>query len=570
LECILRHWAKLCSFLSEAHLNWKMQSRDRSVSPPKPGPKAKAGGKEVPGGAILKAVPVIPTSLVTIGDEIGKGRFKKVHRGKHKKNDVVVLQYAKDESNTNELKILAHLSKPCAFVPEVYGVCNDRGMLIVVQELAVWGTLIGIIKSPDTSKNISPLHKLHFAKCVTSSMAHLQACRVVHADLSCRNVLVHRFEEDDPAASLLKVSDFGLSVLLPEGVEGECRRQPQPTRWCSPETIAECKLSYLSDVWTLGTVLWEMYSGGTAPWVKREKRADVAARLRDLAETGGAAEGGTDVSGDFPIQDGCPNVAHEAVLSCLKCDEKSRPTFVQLADVLTSIIERLESGDAGDAPAPVRIPSPVVQARTLPQETVIRVIEESDDEEDALPWNLDEDEDDADETTPVNFKSLKDVLKTPNAIYTFGEQTMKLLFLEMDAARAREEYLMDMVKKLQDRDAKSLLPGPRKPKAVPARLRSRQRLTSSTDRLSSVAPSVTRPRSLPRGHWTLWTFVGASLRRQDFAGEDDAWSAFDETTSHPCMLRDPSGAEAAARAWISSYFKLAPLIAAPHVSAMWA
>jgi len=61
-------------------------------------------------------------------------------------------------------------------------------------------------------------------------------------------------------------------------------------------------------------------------------------------------------------------------------------------------------------------------------------------------------------------------------------------------------------------------------------------------------------------HWTLWSFEGGALRRQDFPTEDSAWAALDANTMHPCMLRDPSGAEAAARSWVSSYFKVATAI----------
>merc|ERR1719478_1228104 len=61
------------------------------------------------------------------------------------------------------------------------------------------------------------------------------------------------------------------------------------------------------------------------------------------------------------------------------------------------------------------------------------------------------------------------------------------------------------------------------------------------------------------GMWTLWSFIGPALRRQDFASEVDAWAAWNAVPqAQPCMLRDPSGAEVAARAWVSSYFKLVP------------
>merc|ERR1712063_235773 len=106
---------------------------------------------------------------------------------------------------------------------------------------------------------------------------------IVHADLSCRNILVH-FLNSEPKNIVIKIIEFGLSVVLPEDSESECRRQPRAVRWCAPETIAKSKLSLKSDVWAYGTTLWELFSHGAVPWGSIEKRSDVADRLLALAQ----------------------------------------------------------------------------------------------------------------------------------------------------------------------------------------------------------------------------------------------------------------------------------------------
>lgn len=64
--------------------------------------------------------------------------------------------------------------------------------------------------------------------------------------------------------------------------------------------------------------------------------------------------------------------------------------------------------------------------------------------------------------------------------------------------------------------------------------------------------------------WTLWSVLrkpeialdAFSIRRQDFASEADARAAFNVVVSHPCILRDPHGAEIATHAWNASYYQL--------------
>merc|ERR1719221_519316 len=134
-------------------------------------------------------------------------------------------------------------------------------------------------------------------------MAFLASHRIVHADLSARNVLLLQLGEA-PSSVAVKITDFGLSLILEEGVSFVECKQPMATRWCAPETIASQRLSHRSDAWALGATLWEVFAHGESPWPRRPKRAD-----------------------DFPRSGGCSPPVHEAILSCLQADEQARPSF---------------------------------------------------------------------------------------------------------------------------------------------------------------------------------------------------------------------------------------------------
>ena len=61
------------------------------------------------------------------------------------------------------------------------------------------------------SKVYSPAHGLRAAQQISVGMRGLQAARVVHADLSCRNVLVSKLT---PEHIEVKITDFGLSAII--------------------------------------------------------------------------------------------------------------------------------------------------------------------------------------------------------------------------------------------------------------------------------------------------------------------------------------------------------------------
>jgi serine/threonine protein kinase len=145
--------------------------------------------------------------------------------------------------------------------------------------------------------------------------------------------------EDDPHALVAKMSDFGLAVVLDEGLKEQYLRQPQATRWCSPETVAYGKLSYQSDVWAFGATLWELFADGASPWVALEKRADVTSKLNSLAD-GGELTTGSDLSLDFPLSsEACPPAAYSILLSCLQVGEDARPTAAELAESLEIVFD---------------------------------------------------------------------------------------------------------------------------------------------------------------------------------------------------------------------------------------
>jgi len=491
----------------------------------------------------------LPLEALSIGSIIGKGRFKNVHRGILKSptndpstsssdKDIVVIRYAKGKAEcARELQVLSRLAElpgSSQFVPRLWGACDQGRDLIVVQERATFGSLKAVLLAEDErTPRITPAHGLRIAAQVSRAMSCLQSVRVVHADLSCRNVLACRVEED-PRSVEVKVTDFGLSVMLKEGVDFENRKQPQATRWCSPETVAFQKLSHRADAWSLGTLFWELFSGGKSPWVLMEKRTDVTARLKSLTEIA-QNEAAADVSGDFPAQEGYPSAAHAVLLSCLQVSEHPRPAFSALVDSFERIIMEQEN------------PSPVEEQVQEPVPSNVSLWTPSlQDSPEPTPT--------LSETAPPAQGSgfgTPSTSATPNAPLHFDGGRKLKYETKLAALLADQEARLG---RLADMAQVERLEGRFRPGWSAPGLPLRDFLTPLFANGQPQDPASAGIVAGGSGFWTLQSLIKPNfLRKQEFLDKADAWAAFVESADQrtSCKLRDPRGVDRASSSWLA-------------------
>jgi len=548
---------------------------------------------------------------LSIGEEIGKGRFKRVVEGTLRSSslgdecDVVVLQYVKS-GEKRELQVLTMLAKntsSCPFVPEIYGAIDEGPTMLIVQERAHWGSMKAALSGTD-GVHFTFEHKLHGSTQISRAMAFLESMRIVHADLSCRNILLCKYLQEDPSCTLVKVTDFGLAVVLKEGADSEIRKQPQATRWCAPETVAHSKFSHRSDVWSLGTTLWELFSGGAVPWVRWQRRSNVGARLRTLADI--AAKGGSEnISEDFPAPCDCNPAAHSAMLACLQVDERARPGFAQLVEDFALIVEEVigargggvsddelkaseevspaQAAEAGMGDLPDSILGCAVGLQADKNDELQNDVSAKGDPDrkarrqsgwetpstsatPTIPWPQSDGLEVALEplsgTMAATYaEALRELLHSPRVLELLGDkaglEALKEFLsapqtLELLASEAREDHLVEFIRErtpqasLEDDDAKQSCrtskqsPGPNPKDVGPLR-----------DVMVPLYPYGMPASSQKSGVWTLLSLVSPKmLRRRDFSDEADAWAAFHANGSSPCMLRDPCGTDVASRSWL--------------------
>lgn len=536
----------------------------QKASPQKPNAKEKVAASDKSRAALpafgraasitFEGAPIIPRNQLKIGEEIGKGRFKTAFKGTiadpeglGEGREVVVVRYAKKDEQRRELKALSMLAnkgdKATPYVPEIFGQCDERYEVFILEELAKFGSVKGAITDPVIRSQLSTGHLLRMSEQTAAGMAFLQSIRIIHADLSCRNLLLFNLTED-PNDTCVKVTDFGLAILLPEGATFVDRNQPHATRWCAPEIISHNRMSFPGEVWGFGATLWELFSFGVAPWVNVEKRTEVSDRLTQLGEHAIAtedAEGAVipDVSGEFPKQDNCPLKAHIALLSCLRVPMRSRASTAELARTFRSLADAAIAGEDID--------------------TISEIVEEP--PEDTFAEN---EENDEPSFTDDSISKIAPTAEVPSQADGFFAQCMKLKdFLESanildllgDAGSldAFKEFVQLRGEARNSEIGKHVTP---KWEAPSWEESAHTDQDASADPVTSVKTLRQRSRNSDpggeEGGWVLQSLVGDKVCRSNFKNQQQAWTAY-ETAARPgtpCMLRGPTGDEVAGQSWV--------------------
>ena len=176
-----------------------------------------------------------------------------------------------------------------------------------------------------------------------AGMQALAAEGLIHRDLAIRNLLVFGFDAEDVKKTLVKVSDFGLTVNGYTAMQKYVQDGPMPIRYLAPEALKKKKFSEKSDVWAFGVLAWELLTDGVVPYCEITRDDDVFARV----------VGGGKLS--RPTYDECPDLGDglwTVVEGCWAMLAKDRPTFAVLGVQLGQASSRgARAGGGGGAAA---------------------------------------------------------------------------------------------------------------------------------------------------------------------------------------------------------------------------
>jgi len=299
---------------------------------------------------------VVPEDLcgLELGPLIGSGGFGKVYRGIF---DEMVVAVKVTESSTekaikaaeSESAISRELNHPnlvktvrtSSWKKDVQMMTDGKNMkkeetlvMWMLQEFCDRGTLIDAVERGWLSHFRSIMSKPNMAsmymtlKEICDGMAYLHSNNIIHCDLNGRNVML-KFSPTDKRMFTAKICDFGLAHMcygeISANMFGTISHMP-------PELLMDGRLTFASDVWAFGVLMWEMFTG------ERAYQGKKAGNIIFVVTSG---------KGLIKLPEDAPGVYQEIFNMCQQASPEDRPTFEQLSGMFATALADEENQQAG-------------------------------------------------------------------------------------------------------------------------------------------------------------------------------------------------------------------------------
>jgi len=200
---------------------------------------------------------------------------------------------------------------------------NDEKFLVF--EYMTGGNLLDLLKKEGYNLDITDFFQM--AVGAVNGMHYLETKKFLHRDLAARNLLVQRLYN----SWNVKVSDFGLSRSSQDGIYVLSEKSALPARWTAPEVFQNRTFSVKSDIWSMGVVLWEIFTKGDNPYPT----------LLNTEVIDGVIKGER-----LTRPNSCPDEVWRIMNNCWNEDPSKRPSFLEIADQLTEVMTKIDDTDS--------------------------------------------------------------------------------------------------------------------------------------------------------------------------------------------------------------------------------
>lgn len=289
---------------------------------------ANTGEAPSPSAGSLSHNWMIDHSAISLGKTIGHSSFGMVNEGRLNGTKVAVKTIKREgkldekgedlEAFKKEAELNCQLRHPNIVL--FMGISIQPTEVCIVTELMARGNVHDLLVSPVRGKMVKLAwsRRLQWAIDTAQGMAYLHSLNppMIHRDLKTTNLLVDR-------GMNVKICDFGLSRYQ---ADDKIMSAVGTVQFAAPEVLRHEKYTEKADLFSFGTVLWELFT-----------RRTIFEGMPQLGVYKSVVEG------DMPeVGEKCDKRYAKLVRDCWNLDGNRRPSFRECLDFLQPLADELE------------------------------------------------------------------------------------------------------------------------------------------------------------------------------------------------------------------------------------